>query len=258
MRRLVGVLLFSLAASFGQQSTLRAAYPAYVFIALNTGSVNFDFTREKSTLTRPGHLSRLAPAAYPTYAMPAASAEGWAACLGLGTAPSGSYQATPRPPTGAFPRCKFAPSEAQKNGAFTVDYRKTGDPGCDGPLYSDGDLLILSNTRWRVQARIVGTRPPDGVTLHVLPLTYKDPTTLCAKKPVPDRRVRGYDKALRQRRRKLSDDPSRRRSLAYYSQYQGVFALPLLYYLELDLGRLDPGLAGQTTTVEVEYVVRAR
>jgi len=144
MCRLAGVLLFLLAAALGQQSTLEVSYPEYVFIALDTASVNFDFTQKKSALSRPGYLSRLDPAAYPTYAMPAAS-------------------------TGAFPRCKFAPSEVVKNGAFTVRYKKTGDPGCDGPLYSDGDLLILSNTTWRVHARIVGSRPPEGVTLHVLP-----------------------------------------------------------------------------------------
>ena len=258
MRRLTGVLLFLLAAAFGQQSTLEVSYPEYVFIALDTASVNFDFTQKKSALSRPGYLSRLDPAAYPTYAMPAASEEGWAACLGLGAAPSGSYQATPQPATGTFPSCKFAPSEVVKNGAFTVDYKKTGDSGCDGPLHSDGNLLILSNTGWRVWARIVGARPPDGVTLHVLPLTYKDPSTLCAKKPVPDSRVRRYDKVLRSSRRRLSVDPSRRRSLAYYSQYQGVYALPLLYYLELDLGQLDPDLAGESATIEVEYIVRAR
>jgi len=255
MRRTLLFALPLLALAAGQSSEFRFDYEAYLYLVQNVDEVVFDFTTE--TPEGPGYLSTLDPTAYPTYAIPAASQSGWFSCLGVNEAPQGGYQGTTTSETGEAPVCRFAPSQIVRNENFQVNYLRTGHTTCEGPLYADGTLLVLSNTTWKVQARLTETSP-EGIRLHILPLTYQDSETLCAKRRLSDARVASKDRTLTTGRTTLSTDPSARTSRAFYTQYQGIFAVPMLYYIEVDLGQLDPGLIEQNLTIEVEYLVRPR
>ena len=257
MKRGIAALLTALLAlSLGQEAELRFHYDAYIYLALDVDEVVFDFSQEAGE--EAGLLSQLDPETYPTYAMPPASAGGWIQCFESADAPTGTYEGTTIATSGEDAICRFAPTQIVKNDAFEAHYLRTGRTSCDGPLYADGSVLVLSNTDWKVQARIGDTLPPNGIKLHILPLTYQDPQTLCAKRRLSDERVKRKDRTLSTSRTTLSTDPSSRTSRAFYTQYQGVYLVPMLFYLELDLGELDPALLDNEYTIEVEYLVRAR
>ena len=266
MKRLV---LFALALAFGwaQESDVNLSPPTYIFVALNVSTVTFDFTQEAATA--PGALAALAADAYPDDypgGFPAANEPNWKACLGVDEEVSGSYQGSPAPPTVTPKPCRFSPSAVTKQ-AFEVDYYGIGRAPCDRDLQSDADLLIVTNkNRWRVTAQL-DKKPPAGIELHILPLTLRPPRVLCRytnKYTDLQKPKRWHDYTLKTTQAvkiSVNPDPSdnrKRTRRSYFTQYQVIYTVPMLYYLQIDLSSLDPMVFEQTTEIQVTYIVRNR
>ncbi len=261
-RRWVGISALIFALAWGQAGVdIRVNYPSYLYIATGTDEVRFDFN--SNTAPNPGHLSQLDPglaSSYPRYAdyiMPAATKAALQGCLGIPTTPAGSYQGQTTPIATAPSACRFAPSDFVPSGLFDAHYKGTGRQHCTDPLYADASLLILSNGPWKVRARLL-TPAPSGITLHILPLTFKAPNLrLCKLWPITN--PRNHDIQLGSGYKLLSTDPSGsyRRRYAYYTQHAGVYLLPLLFYIQLEPDQVPP-LLGTTQSVTVNYIVQTR
>jgi len=261
MKRLV-LLALALAFGWAQESDINLNPPTYIFAALNVPTVTFDFTQEAAPA--PGTLAALAADAYPDDypgGFPAANEPNWKACLGVDEEAGGSYQGSPAPPAATPNPCRFSPSAVTKQ-AFEVNYYGLGRAPCDRDLQSDADLLIVTNkNRWRAKVQL-DQEPPAGLELHLLPLTLRAPDTLCKylKVTAPKRR---HDFTLSPTGRSISLEPdpdqnARKNRRSYFTQYQAVYALPMLYYLQIDLSSLDPTVFEQTTEIQVTYIVRNR
>jgi len=256
------LLILALMFGWAQESDINLSPPTYLFAALNVDTVTFDFTQESAPA--PGALSELAPDAYPDDypgGFPAANEANWKTCLGMEEEAAGSYQGTPTPPSGTPAPCRFSPSSVSKH-AFLVDYYGLGHAPCDQDLNSDADLLIATNkNRWRVKVQL-DRDPPAGIELHLLPLTVREPDTLCKyyRVTAPKRR---HDFTLSTSAKSISLEPDpnsngRKTRRSYFTQYQAIYTLPMLYYVQIDLSTLDPAALDGTTEIEVTYIVRNR
>ncbi len=261
MKRLA-LLILALGFAGAQESDVHLSPPSYIFAALNVSTVAFDFTAEVAPA--PGALSLLAADAYPNDypgGFPSASEPNWKACLGLDEEASGRYLGSPTPPTTTPEPCRFAPSAVSKQ-AFLVNYYGLGRPPCDQDLKSDADLLIVTNrSRWRVKVRL-DRAPPSGLEPHLLPLTVREPDTLCKylRVTAPKRR---HDFALSTSAKSLSLEPDpgsnrRKTRRSYFTPYRALYTLPMLYYLQIDRSSLDPAVLDGTTEIRVTYIVRNR
>lgn len=252
---------FVLPLAWADEVDINVDYPDYLYIASGVDEVAYDF--DAPSAPKPGFLSRLDPSLaddypkYGDYIMPAATKPALKRCLGIPDAPGGSYEGTTSPPPATLSPCRFAPSDLLPSGLFQARYKGTGRDHCTEPLYADASLLVLANGPWKVSAKLQNAAP-DGVELHVLPLTFKAPDLRLCKMGAISNPSRHDRKLTARRYRLLSRDPTaRNRRYAYYTQYQGVYLLPLLFYLELDPNLTAP-LWGTSQTVTVEYVVRTR